>query len=259
MKNITDAKKFSDFKYKYARERIQPFKLKLLSLLLSETNGYVLDIGCGSGVLSKIMKEYLFHPVGLDISEEAMNKYCSNGLKGIVANLEYSIPMKKNSFHIVWLSEIIEHIANYENLITEIYRVLKPAGKLYLSTPNSSFFVYRLLYLFGKTPTQLQHPHHLRFFNYKMIINILKKNKFGIENVFGQNIYGFIPTSFIKQISQKSRVLGKLTEKIIKAMGFRCSEGYIHGDKYMLFSFSKRMNSLFSNSIMIVANKIAEN
>jgi len=92
-----------------------------------------------------------------------------------------------------------------------------------------------------------------------MIINILKKNKFRIENVFGQNTYGFIPTSFIKHISEKSRVLGKLIEKIIKAMGFRCSEGYIHGDKYMLFSFSKRMNSLFSNSIMIVANKIAAN
>ncbi|MFC1514721.1 class I SAM-dependent methyltransferase [Candidatus Omnitrophota bacterium] len=252
---MADQRTFSDLKYKHSQERLQPFKLELLKLLLREEKGRVLDIGCGSGVISQRIKENDFSAIGIDISTEALSKYYALGLKGVVADIESYIPVKSGSFDIIWMSEVIEHVKDYEHLILETYRALKSGGKLYVSAPNSAFFIYRLLYLFGRSPSELQHPHHVHFFSYRMLIETFKNRGFIIEKVFGQNIYGLIPASAVKKLMKKSSRLARVVVKAIRAVGFRYSEGCIHDDKYILSSFSKRACPFFSNTIMLVARK----
>ena len=244
---------FSNQKYLNDTERLQPFKLKMLDLISVKTPSRILDIGCGTGIISGMLKEQGWNVVGLDISFEGMKKYNRAGLMGLISNIEYALPFKSSVFDAIWMSEVIEHIVHYKILLREIKRVLKPKGRLYLTTPNSVFFGYRIMYLIGKCPTQLQHPYHVRFFSPKYLRQILETNGFSVEKYLGQNIYMLIPNRLISIITQLDSGLGKKFIKLIESIGFKKVEGLIHGEKYLLYNFSSFFSNFFSNDIMIVA------
>jgi 2-polyprenyl-3-methyl-5-hydroxy-6-metoxy-1,4-benzoquinol methylase len=245
--------KFSDEKYLRGREKLQPFKLKMLELIKGETGGRILDIGCGSGVISEILHKSGFEVIGFDISFVALSEYKKLGFDGLISNAEYSLPFKKNVFDAVWMSEVIEHIVDFQALLMETARVLKPGGKLYLTTPNSIFYGYRLMYLLGKCPTELQHPFHLRYFSPKFLVKILNRNGFEIEKQLGQNVYMIIPMSLIRKIEKFWQNPAAVAEKFFLRVGFKKMDGLIHGDKIIYFKFSSCLCSFFSNVIMIVA------
>ncbi len=61
-------------------------------------------------------------------------------------------------------SEVIEHLRDPSVCSTRASeRILKPGGRFVLSTPNSAFWIYRILGLFGKTVADLQHPTTVAF------------------------------------------------------------------------------------------------
>ena len=109
--------------------------------------------------------------------------------------------------------------------------------------------------MLGKTADQLQHEQHVNFFNYVTLAKKIKENNFYIKKIFGQNIYGVIPSRLVNKIYQYNHSIGRSIEKILFYLGFRYTNGFIHGDKYMLFRFSNCMNSFFSNTIMLTAKK----
>jgi len=51
-------------------------------------------------------------------------------------NLETeSLPFEDNSVETIFCFNVLEHIYNHKNVINEVYRVLKPNGKFYISVP----------------------------------------------------------------------------------------------------------------------------
>lgn len=103
-------------------------------------NKKVLDIACGSGYGSKILKEHgAIYLTGIDISQEtidyAKGKYTDDGLNFIPGNILH-IGFPDNSFDIVVSFETIEHIKDYRKALSEIRRVLKENGLLIISSPN---------------------------------------------------------------------------------------------------------------------------
>lgn len=88
----------------------------------------------------------------------------------------------------------IEHIFFPNKAIKEIYRVLKPHGRLILSTPNMGYWRYRISYLIngkipdtefnGKPPWEWS---HIRFFNNQILKEFLTINKFKITKTWGIN------------------------------------------------------------------------
>jgi len=60
-----------------------------------------------------------------------------------------------------------------ERLVRDMERVLKAGGRLVLSTPNSAFWLYRLLGLLGYTVGELQHPKHFQFFSRRSLLRLL--------------------------------------------------------------------------------------
>jgi SAM-dependent methyltransferase len=109
----------------------------------------VLDLGCGEGrhVISAYM-EFDIQAVGVDlsfddlkISAERFTQFSepSNGNKSfsLSASNALSLPFASNSFDAVICSEVLEHIPDYQAVLAEITRVLKPKGVFATSVPRA--------------------------------------------------------------------------------------------------------------------------
>lgn len=103
----------------------------------------ILDVGCASGRIDQVLVERGAKKVfGIDISEDAISKATAKKIKHssymVASALE--IPFSDNTFDTVVSFEVLEHIpkGTEGKMFSEIYRVLRPGGKLYLTTPNDA-------------------------------------------------------------------------------------------------------------------------
>lgn len=89
----------------------------------------LLDIGCGKGSYIHEFENLGMTCSGIDRRYDYKNT--------IICNIEKEpIPFKDNTFDFVFSKSLIEHIYNPENMIQEIYRVLKPGGTTIIMTPD---------------------------------------------------------------------------------------------------------------------------
>lgn len=95
----------------------------------------VLEIGCGNGTGTKLIKKY-FHPksiTAIDLDEQmiriARQKNSDPSVLFEVADAAY-LPYRNNSFDAVFDFGIIHHIPNWRDCIRELYRVLIQKGEL---------------------------------------------------------------------------------------------------------------------------------
>ncbi|MFN6992331.1 MAG: methyltransferase domain-containing protein, partial [Fervidobacterium sp.] len=70
----------------------------------------------------------------------------------IITDLNKSFPLKNESFDTVVSMDVIEHLYDVDNFLSEIYRILKNGGKAIISTPNLISWRNRLNILLGKNP-----------------------------------------------------------------------------------------------------------
>src|ERR671910_1347982 len=84
----------------------------------------VLDVGSGSGYLQDVVDDY----PGIDISRSAARYYH----KRFVAGTATAMPFGDHEFDAAWSIWVIEHIPNPEAALSEIRRVVKPGGLLYM-------------------------------------------------------------------------------------------------------------------------------
>lgn len=117
---------------------------KLLSIknLLPPVSGdYVLDVGCGSGVVSSFLGASGARVVGIDINPEAiafaMEHYSLKNVSFSIAAVDAELPVEGGVDKIYCL-EVIEHIYMEQTgaMLDEFWRKLRPGGKIFLTTPN---------------------------------------------------------------------------------------------------------------------------
>ena len=101
---------------------------KIIKKYLREAEGLVIDIGCSSG---RYLNESM---IGADISIEKLKKAKSKLLVNL--DVEDYLCFRENSFDFVLFSEVLEHLRNPVKALENIFDILKPSGKLLLTTPH---------------------------------------------------------------------------------------------------------------------------
>ncbi len=104
----------------------------------------VLDVGCGGGFSCEFMAKKGTITYGIDSSakciETAQRHSCENGLDiNYKVGVAESLPYQDNTFDVVICVDVLEHVYDYRQVVSEIYRVLKPGGIFFYDTINRNF------------------------------------------------------------------------------------------------------------------------
>jgi len=108
----------------------------------------VLDCGIGQGAFSLALAEQFEvkpHISGIDLSENMLNEAAETlGREGLSFTLKRAdvrrLPFEDSQFDIVASAHVIEHLPRPEIVVREMWRVLKPGGRLVLSVTQPSIF-----------------------------------------------------------------------------------------------------------------------
>jgi ubiquinone/menaquinone biosynthesis C-methylase UbiE len=183
----------------------------------------ILEIGCGRGGFSNYLAHLDPRPrkvVASDYSSTALEiakaKYSNNDhLIDWKQQDIMALDFKENYFDTVISCETIEHVTNPQFALRELYRVLKPGGRLFLTCPNyfnpfGVWCVYR--WLIGKPFTEGGQPY-VNYILYPQVFSWLKR--IGFEIAFYKSSEIIMPARVPKHFWNEN------TPFLLKPFGYR--------------------------------------
>ena len=131
------------------------------------TDMRVLDIGCGVGMYLKAFQRHTDKVFGIEVEGERAIK-ALDVTPNIILAVGETMPFADNSFDIVFLHEVIEHVDDDYLTIRDSYRIVAPGGHIVIFAPNRLYpfethgIYWRGQYKFGNIPLVGYLPDFLR-------------------------------------------------------------------------------------------------
>ena len=145
----------------------------------------VLDLGCGAGDFLALLQDRGATQVGVELSERALERArrrAPHAELHLVAE-DAAIPLAHGSIDLVWCSEVIEHVADVGGLLAEVRRVLRPGGRILLTTPFHGRVKGAALALARFDSHFDPLGQHLRFFTASSLRRSLEAARLDVANV----------------------------------------------------------------------------
>lgn len=127
-------------------------------LIKNFSRGKILDVGCYT------MRFDLPNSIGIDVK--------LNDNVNVLADAQF-LPFRDEIFNTVVAGEVIEHLVNPFLFISEVIRVLKPNGRLLLTTPNPWSIYYMVSVSLG-LPNVSNEPEHKYLWDLMLMERFLK-------------------------------------------------------------------------------------
>jgi 2-polyprenyl-3-methyl-5-hydroxy-6-metoxy-1,4-benzoquinol methylase len=171
-----------------------------LNLINSEQSrkGRILDIGAGTGDFLLTAKNDGWETVGVEPSERAKNIAIQKGIS-FVNEID---ALENNSFDMITMWHVLEHVPNLELQIQELKRLLKPTGTLIVAVPN--FKSYDAKY-YNEFWAAYDVPIHFWHFSKKAIQSLFEKVDMKLEKVLPMKFDSF----YVSLLSEKYKT-GKM-------------------------------------------------
>lgn len=181
-------------------------------------NARILDMGCDTGELGKMIKKEKdpIEVIGIDINQKAAalaKKYYDHVYIDDAQTMNLDV-FENNYFDCIILADVLEHLQNPDKLLLKIRPKLRDDGKLIISVPNVVFVTNRFNIVFGRfnySYKGIMDTSHLRFYTSASIQKLISNCNYKVSKVQGyistRPLLGFldyfakiIPSLFAYQI-----------------------------------------------------------
>jgi len=154
-------------------------------------HGAVLDLGCGNGaMLAEIRKRGSWKLCGLDSSESAVSMAQSQGFDVRLADatVDSASLFEPHSFDLIVSAEVIEHVYDPRGFLRQAHRLLRPQGRLLLTTPYHGYLKNLLIAVMGKFDSHvnpLWDCGHIKFWSRATLSAALTETGFSRIEFYG--------------------------------------------------------------------------
>jgi 2-polyprenyl-3-methyl-5-hydroxy-6-metoxy-1,4-benzoquinol methylase len=165
-------------------------KLRLINS--QSLKGNLLDIGAGTGDFLVVAKNNGWKITGIEPGEKP---------KAIAVNKGVSFAndlseLENNSFDIITMWHVLEHVPNLEFQIKELKRLLKPNGTILIAVPNFNSFDANY---YGKFWAAFDVPRHLWHFSKTAVDKLFSKENLQLIQVVPMKFDSF----YVSLLSEK--------------------------------------------------------
>lgn len=172
----------------------------------------ILDVGCGSGDMLKLLKlDGYKHLTGLDPSKMSIDKLLDAGIFGIKGSI-YDKPSGDmyGKFDIIILSGVLEHLYDLKNSIENLRKYLNRSGKILCIIPNSlEYYLY---------PLPLPHYiniEHINHFSPNSLISLFSASGFSLLECYSVAMhFGRVPDPALLAVFEYTNVEDITNQKI---------------------------------------------
>lgn len=141
------------------------------------TPGRALDVGCGMGGNTAVLRDLGWDVTGLDYSPVALEAAHARGL-ALVRGDARRLPFDDGTFDLVISTDAWEHVEQDDAVAAEAHRVLRPGGVLFVAVPAG-------MDLWSDHDVAL--GHHRRY-ERDQLLTLIERHGFEVDEVFGWNV-----------------------------------------------------------------------
>jgi 2-polyprenyl-3-methyl-5-hydroxy-6-metoxy-1,4-benzoquinol methylase len=186
--------KSSTYEHKYSNQEIQ-YKFKkilqknlLIKEIIGSESGLFLDVGSGEGFALKYFGDLGWSCTGLDYSLFGIKTHNPDQKNSVIAGDIFKnlakIIKKKKKFNLIWLDNVLEHVINPFQLMTDLRKILDERGVLVVEVPNDFSIIQKYLlsnnYINNKF--WVCAPDHISYFNKEGLANLAKSSGWRVNN-----------------------------------------------------------------------------
>lgn len=216
----TDGKRsFFEKIYQFVKNIALKNKLGLINSLHSG-KGKILDIGTGTGDFLITAKKDGWNITGIEPSQKAKQIASAKG----VHFADNTNLLENNSFDVITMWHVLEHVPDLEKQINELKRLLKPEGSIIIAVPN--FNSYDAKY-YGQFWAAYDVPRHLWHFSKTAIKLLFEKKQMQLVKVLPMKFDAF----YVSLLSEKYKT-GKMNFISAFVIGLQSNSKAKHNSEY---------------------------
>jgi len=158
-------------------------------VLMTGTDKRVIDFGCSTGYVSKVLKQRGCHVVGIEVDPEAAEKageVCDRVVVGDIDEMDLAEELGGETFDVGLFGDVLEHLKYPQRALILARSLLAPGGYVVVSVPNIAHASIRLMLLKGEfnyEETGILDDTHLKYYTKKSIVDLLEGCGYIVDQV----------------------------------------------------------------------------
>ncbi|MEW6670461.1 MAG: class I SAM-dependent methyltransferase [Thermodesulfobacteriota bacterium] len=137
---------YKDWLDRQKKQRLRMWNRRVKKIISAKKPGRLMDVGCGEGTFLALIQQEGWKICGTEFSEFAA-RHASDLLgTDIFCGELPSAGFQKNTFDVVTMWHVLEHVDDPKKYLKEAYRILKPDGLFVLAVPNVNNLVFQFAY-----------------------------------------------------------------------------------------------------------------